>query len=45
MKVTPFGMYSIIGRDTEFGAGGNNKTGVAAGLLPAGADAHWGAKA
>lgn len=44
VKVTPFGMYSIIGRDTEFGAGGNNKTGVAAGLLPAGADAHWGAK-
>lgn len=44
VKVTPFGMYSIIGRDTEFGAAGNNKTGVAAGLLPAGADAHWGAK-
>ena len=44
VKVTPFGMYSIIGRDTKFGAGGNNKTGVAAGLLPAGADAHWGAK-
>lgn len=44
VKVTPFGMYSIIGRDTEFGAGGNNKTGVAAGLLPADADAHWGAK-
>lgn len=37
VKVTPFGMYSIIGRDTDFGAGWNNKNGVANGLLPAGA--------
>ena len=36
VKVTPFGMYSVIGKDTEFGAGGNNKNGVAEGLLPAG---------
>ena len=36
VKVTPFAMYSIIGKDTEFGAGANNTNGVAAGLLPAG---------
>lgn len=36
VKVTPFGMYSVIGRDTEFGAGWNNKNSVGAGLLPAG---------
>ncbi len=35
VKVTPFAMYSQIGKDTAFGSGGNNKTGVAAGLLPA----------
>lgn len=35
VKVTPFGMYSVIGKDTEFGDGGNNKKGVANGLLPA----------
>ena len=27
-------MYSAIGKDTRFGAGANNKTGVASGLLP-----------
>ena len=44
VKVTPFAMYSMIGRDTHFGGGANNSNGVAAGLLPAGAGAHWGAK-
>ena len=38
-------MYSAIGKDTHFGAGANNKTGVASGLLPVGtekivADSH-----
>jgi putative uncharacterized protein LI0461 len=37
VKVTPFGMYSVIGQETEFGGGGNNKYGVGPGLLPAGA--------
>lgn len=36
VKVTPFGMYSVIGKDTDFGDGGNNKKGVANGLLPVG---------
>lgn len=36
-QVTPFGMFSVIGKDTSFGGGANNKTGVAYGLLPAGA--------
>ena len=36
VKVTPFGMYSVIGKDTEFGGGAANKYGVAQGLLPAG---------
>ena len=36
IRVNPFGMYSVIGKDTEFGAGANNKTGVASGLLPVG---------
>lgn len=35
VKVTPFAMYSQIGKDAAFGSGANNKTGVAAGLLPA----------
>lgn len=37
VKVTPFGMYSVIGKDTQFGGGAANKTGVAPGLFPAGA--------
>ncbi len=36
VKVTPFGMYSVIGKDTQFGGGANNLNGVANGLLPAG---------
>ncbi len=36
VKVTPFAMYSIVGKDAKFGAGANNSNGVAAGLLPAG---------
>lgn len=36
VKVTPFGMYSVVGRDAAFGAGANNVNGVANGLLPAG---------
>lgn len=39
VKVTPFGMYSEIGKNTKFGKGANNNTGVIAGLLPAGATA------
>lgn len=39
MKMTPFGMYSRIGKDTDFGVGANNKTGVASGLFPVGATA------
>ena len=39
VKVTPFAMYSVIGKDAKFGAGANNSTGVAAGLLPAGGEA------
>lgn len=41
VKVTPFAMYSVIGKDTDFGDGANNQwTGVAGGLLPAGGKAH-----
>ena len=36
IRMNPFGMYSAIGKDTRFGAGANNKTGVASGLLPVG---------
>lgn len=35
VKVTPFAMYSQIGKDAAFGSGANNANGVAAGLLPA----------
>lgn len=38
VKVTPFGMYSVVGRDTHFGAGANNLNGVANGMLPAGGE-------
>lgn len=37
VKVTPFAMYSQIGKDAQFGGGANNRNGVANGLLPAGA--------
>ena len=45
IRMNPFGMYSAIGKDAHFGAGANNKTGVASGLLPVGtekivADSH-----
>ena len=40
VKVTPFGMYSVIGKDTKFGKGANNLNGVANGLLPAGGKAY-----
>lgn len=36
IRMNPFGMYSAIGKDTRFGVGANNKTGVASGLLPVG---------